>query len=306
MTFPIPRWWPVILLAPIVLVAYARRSDNAPASPAAPTYAAVASGRVDVEGGLLQLAAPRDGAVARVNVHEGDVVLRGQVLGALDDTAARLAVHAGQAEVDQAAAKVAQLDGLLAAARRRAGRLAQAARDGAGDGQGADTAATEVTVLVSRRAAARAASVLARTRLAQARHEQTVLTMRAPADADVVRVAARPGASTSPRSGPLFVLLPHTAHIVRAELNVAYVDAVTPGMSSSVAMGNGSDESAWPAHVLRIGQLVGPSQLEDDPQLRTSTRTVECVLALDGKPPLRVGQRVMVRFGTPRDTATGS
>ena len=82
MTFPIPRWWPVVLLAPIVLVAYARRSDNAPASPAAPTYAAVASGRVDVEGGLLQLAAPRDGAVARVNVHEGDVVRRGQVLGA--------------------------------------------------------------------------------------------------------------------------------------------------------------------------------------------------------------------------------
>jgi hypothetical protein len=44
--------------------------------------------------------------------------------------------------------------------------------------------------------------------------------------------------------------------------------------------------------------VVGASALEDDPLRRANTRTVECVLAFDTPDPPRVGQRVLVRFGT--------
>jgi multidrug resistance efflux pump len=306
-SFPIARRWVAVVLVPITLTAYAyaHRPDSAIPNPPPQTYAAIARGRVDVPGGLLQLAAPREGTIAQVHVQEGDVVRHGQVLAALDDTAARLAQDAARAQVDRATAQIAQWDSQLTAARQHARRLAQAAHEDAGDAQAADDAATAVSVLVSRRAAAQAGLALARTELARARHEQAVLTLRAPTDADVLRVAARPGATASPQSPPLFVLLPHTAHIVRAELNVAVVDAVSRGMASTVTADDGSDQSAWPATVLRIGQAVGPSWLEEDPQLRASTRTVECVLALDDKSPLRVGQRVMVRFGSPLDRAAG-
>jgi hypothetical protein len=74
---------------------------------------------------------------------------------------------------------------------------------------------------------------------------------------------------------------------------------------------NGRDDTHWSAHVLRIGQVYGPATLENDPQVRANARTVECVLAFDQLTSdqtrnLRIGQRVMVRFGpasTPTRTA---
>jgi hypothetical protein len=52
------------------------------------------------------------------------------------------------------------------------------------------------------------------------------------------------------------------------------------------------------ARVLRIGNVFGASTLEDDPQVRANTRSVECVLTFDQPPstPLRIGQRVLVKF----------
>ena len=66
-------------------------------------------------------------------------------------------------------------------------------------------------------------------------------------------------------------------------------------------------------HVLRVGQVYGPATLENDPQVRANARTVECVLAFDQPGPdegradqirnLRIGQRVLVRFGTAKAAA---
>jgi hypothetical protein len=80
-----------------------------------------------------------------------------------------------------------------------------------------------------------------------------------------------------------------------------------------VAASGDADSAHWSAHVLRVGQVYGPATLENDPQVRANARTVECVLALDQPNPdearpdggrsdqirnLRIGQRVLVRFGT--------
>jgi len=51
--------------------------------------------------------------------------------------------------------------------------------------------------------------------------------------------------------------------------------------------------------VVRISAVLGNSTLEDDALVRANTRTVECILAFDqpAPPSLRVGQRLLVRFG---------
>ncbi len=279
-------------------------SPDSPPSAAAPTasYAAVARGRVDVEGGLLVLGTPRDGTLTSVTVHEGDRVSKGQVLATLDPAPAQLQLQASEAELAQARAQRQLLDGKLAAVRVQAQRLAAAAKAGAGDGQSADAAAAAADELVAQRAAADAAVAMATQKRDEARYELGLRTLRAPVDARVVRVSAQTGASVSTTvGGPLFTLLPLTPPIVRAELSESFVDAVKIGMSATVSTDGSGSTQSWPAHVLRIGSVVGPSTLEDDPQLRANARTVACVLAFDAPPPadVRVGQRVLVRFGAP-------
>jgi multidrug resistance efflux pump len=277
----------------------------APVGAAAPAarYAAVARGRIDIEGGLLALSMPREGVLATVAAHEGDRVKRGQLLAALDAHPAQLAVDAAQALLEQAQAQLKLLGVKQQAARQRAQRLAAAAAAGAGDGQSADDAREAAAQLDAEQLAARAAQDMATQKLQEARYELQQRSLHAPFDAQVVHVAAQPGASVSPGSGALFTLLPDKPRIVRAELNDSFVGAVHPGMPAEVSADSDRDGSHWAAHVLRIGQVYGPATLENDPQVRANARTVECVLTFDQPSSLRIGQRVVVRFDKPAGAA---
>ena len=64
-----------------------KAAAEAPESP----YAAVANGKADVEGGIIQVAARRGGVVKEVYVQEGDRVVAGQILARQEDDEARLA-----------------------------------------------------------------------------------------------------------------------------------------------------------------------------------------------------------------------
>ena len=274
-------------------------STDAPSATAQPAtaYTAVARGKVDIEGGLLSLSMPREGTLATVAVHEGDHVKQGQLLAALDSEPARLAVEAAQAQLEQAQAQLKLLAIKQAAAKQRAQRLVAAAAAGAGDGQSADDAREAAAQVDADRQSARAALSMASQKLDETRYELKQRSLLAPFDADVVQVSAQPGASVSPASGPLFTLLPQKPRIVRAELNDSFAAAIRPGMPAEVVADSGGDHARWSAHVLRVGQVYGPATLENDPQVRANARTVECVLAFDQPQDLRIGQRVMVRFG---------
>ncbi|MES2311177.1 MAG: biotin/lipoyl-binding protein [Pseudomonadota bacterium] len=287
----------------------ADESTNATAPPAA--YAAVARGKVDIEGGLLALSMPREGTLAKVAVHEGDHVKQGQLLAALDTQPATLAIEAAQAQLEQIQAQLKLIAVKQVGAKQRAQRLAAAVAAGAGDGQSADDAREAAAQLDAEQQSTRAALSMANQKLDEARYELKQRSLLAPFDADVVQVSAQPGASVSPTSGPLFTLLPQKPRIVRAELNDSFVGVIQPGMPAEVVPDNGRDDTRWSAHVLRIGRVYGPATLENDPQVRANARTVECVLAFDEPTSdqtknLRIGQRVMVRFGaatTPSRTA---
>lgn len=288
---------------PCLLTACSKPAPTSAAAKPAAAYAAVARGRIDIEGGLLNLSMPRDGTLATVVVHEGDHVRQGQLLAMLDTQSTKLAVDAAQAQLAQAQAQLKLLAIKQAAAGQRARRLAAAVAAGAGDGQSADDAREAAAQLGAEQLADRAALDMASQKLDEARYELKQRSLLAPFDAEVVRVLAQPGASVSPSSGPLFTLLPQKPRIVRAELNESFVGMIQPGMHAEVVADNGHGNTQWGAHVLRIGQVYGPATLENDPQVRANARTVECVLAFDRPESdqtrdLRIGQRVVVRFGT--------
>ena len=291
------------LLAALALLAGGCGGGKAPAPVATPSpYAAVARGRIDVEGGLLTVVAPREGRIARVLVHEGQRVRRGERLLELDGTTAQLGIQAATAALGEASAQQQALVAQLAASRTRAERLRAAAKAGAGEGQLADDAEAQVAQLAAQRDVAAATRAGAEARLAASRHELSLLTVAAAQDALVTQVSAQVGGQALPASGPLLTLLPETPRIVRAEISEAYADAVRPDMKAQVSPEDDPSRS-WPAHVLRVSAIVGPARMEDDAQRRSVERTVECVLALDGDSPLRVGQRVLARIGTAESPA---
>lgn len=303
--------FPLSLALAVALLAGCSHDDDAKdsnASTAAPAnYAAVARGRVDVEGGLLKLSMPREGVVAEIKVHEGDHVRKGQVLATLDTKPAQLAVNAAEAEQKQAQAQARLLEVRIKAAQQRAGRLAEAAAAGAGDGQSADDARDAAQQLQGELDNAHAADALAAQKLDAARYELAQRSLVAPVDAQIVERDIQPGAAVSPQGGAAFVLLPEGARIVRAELNESFVTAVHDGMQASIVDDSGSGAPTLSAHVQRIGTVFGPSALEEDPLVRANTRTVECVLAFDQTPPasLRIGQRVIVQFAPQAAAKTG-
>jgi multidrug resistance efflux pump len=290
---------PLALLAAALLAACSNSDTPATNSATTPAYAAIARGRIDIEGGLLKLSMLSDGVVQSVDAHEGEHVQKGQLLVQLDPEPAKLALDSALAEQQQAQAQSDSLDERVKAADLRASRLEQAAKAGAGDTQSADDAREAAQQVHAELANAHASLALAGQKVAGARYQLALRSLRAPIDGQIVQRMVQPGASVSPAAGPVFLMLPDAPRIVRAELNESFVGVVHDGMTAEVDDDSGSGMAPMKAHVLRIGNVFGASTLEDDPQVRANTRTVECVLTFDQAPTtsLRIGQRVVVKFG---------
>ncbi|XVO88424.1 HlyD family secretion protein [Pseudomonas palleroniana] len=293
------RPW-LVLSSALLLLAGCSREDQ-PATPAAsaPSYLAVARGRIDVEGGLLKLGFTSDAVVNEIKVKEGEQVKKGQLLATLDSELQQLAVGAALTGQQQVQVQAKQLARQLKFAEQKAKRLTLAAGAGAGDQQSADEAHEAVERLRDESETNKVQADIATRKLNAARYELTRRSLRAPIDAEVVRRLIQPGAAVSAQSGAAFVLLPNQPRILRAELNESFAGVVTPGMRAEVTDDSGTGSAPLSAHVVRISAVLGNSTLEDDAQVRANMRTVECILAFDQPPPasLRVGQRMLVRFG---------
>ena len=278
------------------LAASACSSGESAGAPATESrYLAMARGEIDVEGGLVRVTAPRDGRIVEVAVEDGDDVQAGAVLAKLDARQALSAVEIDEAGRAEAEARVAVLKAKLPAAQDAAKRVGEAASAGAATGQSADESATTLAVLKAEIGAAEAAVKVARAQADSARTELDALTLTAPVAGRIVHRSAHVGDVVSTAAATeLFRILPDRRRIVRAELNEAYVDKIKPGMRAEVV--RDSDEgTAYPAKVLRVGEVFGPSRLTDDAEERAGAHDVTCVLALEGG-EFRIGQRVLVRF----------
>jgi HlyD family secretion protein len=270
---------------------------TAPAAQAQTPYAAVAEGKADVEGGIIQVASRTAGVVREVNVLEGDTVTKGEVLARQEDDAPRLAVQTADATLAQAQAQLGVTQVQLAAADREKARLVNL--EGVVSRQQVDQAADAIASAQAALVSEHAAIAVAETELNEARYrlEQTII--RAPVNGLIVRRYANPGAGASTLNvTPMFDLEPAGARIVRAEVTETELPSVAIGQTVRIVP-EADQSRAYAGKVLRQAALFGARKLQsDDPSERTDERVVEVVVSADGAPFL-VGQRVLVKFVKP-------
>lgn len=259
-------------------------------------YAAIAAGKVDIEGGLVDIAARAPGTVREVLVQEGDKVTTGQILARQEDDESRLSRNRVAAQLQQAEAQLPILQVQLAAAQREEARLKRLADENAASTQ-AFQQSQDATHQLEAQVEAQTASIsLARAQLAEANYQVELHIIRAPADGTIVRRYANPGSGASTFSvTAMFQLQPDSQRIIRAEVEERSVNLVKVGQKTEIVP-ESDQKAAYPGKVVRIASVMGARKLRsDDPSERADERVVEVVVDAESAPVL-VGQRVLVKF----------
>jgi len=303
-----PAFWVTVLAVLVVTVGAvgvsqmkktkaAQAAAAAAAADVSTPFAAVAEGKADVEGGIIQVASRTAGVVKEVDVLEGDHVVKDQILARQEDDAPRLAVETAQATLNQSKSQMVATEVQLATAQRERARLN--GLSGVVSGQDIDKAQDAIATAQASLTAERAAIGVAQAQLDQARYalEQTVI--RAPVDGVIVRRYANPGTGASTLNvTPMFDLEPAGQRIVRAEVTETELPSVALGQAVRIVPET-DQTKMYPGRVLRQAAVFGARKLQsDDPSERTDEKVVEVVVSADSAPFL-VGQRVFVKFMKP-------
>lgn len=283
----------------------------------------------------VRVAGASPGRIARIPVHEGDRVRAGDALAELESGPERAALAAAEAEVALSEAELARarrgsraedLDAAEAeaeAARARASLSAQVlarienlARTGAATPDERDRARRQSEVdgatarqVEARRRAARNGSrpediaiAVARLRAALARRDQSRanverLTIRAPADAEVLVLKYRVGEYYSPSGDPLAVL--GDTRVLRARIDVdeREIARIQLGANAFVSA-DAFPGRRFAGRVVDIARRFGRRNVRtDDPAERIDTKVLEVVIELAQRDGLVIGQRVLGYVG---------
>lgn len=266
-------------------------------------YAAVANGKTDVEGGIIQVAARRGGVVKAVYVQEGDRVASGQILARQEDDEARLAVQRATAEVAQAESQLAAIRVDINTAQRELERLQRLVDSNFVAAQRIDQARDAVATAQARLGSQQAAVQTARARLNEATYNLELTVIRAPMSGRIVRRYANPGAGASTLNvSTMFDLEPDAPRIVRAEIVESDIPNIVTGQAVEIQP-EGDPSKVYVGAVLRRAAVFGARKLaSDDPSQRSDERVVEVVVSA-GDAPLLIGQRVLVKFMKPGQAA---
>jgi len=266
-------------------------------------YAAIANGKVDVEGGIIQIAARRGGVVRDVLVQEGDRVVAGQILARQEDDEPRLALQSANADVAQAESQLRLIQVDIRTAQREFDRLQQLVATNFVAAQRLDQARDAIATAQARLASQQAAVQTARARRDQAVYNVELTVIRAPQNGRIVRRYANPGAGASTLNvSNMFDLEPDAPRIARAEIVESDIPNITPGQAVEITP-EGDPSKVYVGAVLRRAAVFGARKLaSDDPSQRSDERVVEVVVTA-GDAPLLIGQRVLVKFMKPGQTA---
>jgi multidrug resistance efflux pump len=273
--------------------------SGAPSSP----YATIANGKVDIEGGVVEVAARRAGVIREVLVQEGDSVRKGQILARQEDDDAALAVNSAAAAVAQAQSALSLAQISVQTAQREQDRLTRIKASGLVTQQQLDQAADSLDTARAQVIVQRAAVQTAKAQLAQAAYNRDLTIIRAPMDGKIIRRYANPGAGASTLNvSVMFDLAPAAAHIIRAEIIESAIPDVHVGQEAEIV------PEADPARVavgrvIRVAGTFGARKLKSDAANEASDeRVVEVVVSADNAPFL-IGQRVLVKFMKPGQKA---
>lgn len=270
---------------------------NKPAGTGAPSpFATIANGKVDIEGGVIEIAARRFGVIRDVLVHEGDVVRKGQVLARQEDQDSILAIKSARATVVQSQSQLVLSEVNVRTAQREYDRLTKLASSNAVAVQQLDQARDAVATAQAQLGIQQSAIQTAQAQLAQAEYNEELTNIRAPMDGKIIRRYANPGAGASTLNvSTMFDLEPDLPHIIRAEIVESAIPDVHVGQDAQIIPEIDSSK-VWTGHVIRIAATFGARKLKSDSATEASDeRVVEVVVSADNAPFL-IGQRVMVKF----------
>lgn len=272
-------------------------STHTPAGAARPSpYATIANGKVDIEGGVIEIAARRFGVIKDVLVHEGDVVHKGQILARQEDRDSILAINSARAAVEQAQSQLVLNEVNVRTAQREYDRLAKLASSNAVAVQQLDQARDAVATAQAQLGIQRSAIQSAQAQLAQAEYNEELTNIRAPMDGKIIRRYANPGAGASTLNvSNMFDLEPDLPRIIRAEIVESAIPDVHVDQQAEI-IDEVDSNKVWTGHVIRIAATFGSRKLKSDSATEASDeRVVEVVVSADNAPFL-IGQRVMVKF----------
>lgn len=277
----------------------AAEAEKAAATKVESPYAAIANAKIDVEGGIIQVAARRGGVVREVYVQEGDRVVAGQVLARQEDDEARLGVARARAQVQQAQAQIPVMQVKLDTARRELGRLEGLVEGNFVARQRMDQQRDAIRDWEAQINAQRAAVATAQAFLREAEYNLELTVIRAPTNGRVARRYANPGAGASTLNvSTMFDLEPDAPRIARSEIVESDLPNVRVGQQVEIQP-EGDPSKIYVGSVLRRAAVFGARKLaSDDPSQRSDERVVEVVVTADGA-PLLIGQRVLVKFMKP-------
>ena len=273
----------------------AKAAVKVPPSP----YAAIANGKVDVEGGVVQVAARAPGTVREVMVQEGDTVTKNEILARQEDDAQRLAVGAAQAAVAQAQSTEALTEVNIRVAQREYDRLKPLVPNNFVAQQKLDEAQDSIDTAKATMVTQVAAVQTAQAQLAQAQYNEELTIIRAPMDGKIIRRYANPGAGASTLNvSDMFDLEPAIPHIIRAEIVESSIPDIHPGQEAEI-VSEDDQVKTYVGHVVRIAATFGARKLLSDSGNEASDeRVVEVVVSAENAPFL-IGQRVLVKFMKP-------
>ncbi len=275
---------------------------NAPVMGPSP-YAAIAAGKVDVDGGVVEVAARRAGIVEQVFVQEGDMVTKGQILARQEDEDTLLAVNNARATVAQAQSQLALTQVQIRTAQREYDRLEKLAPTNFVAQQKLDQARDAIDSGKATLEAQQAAVAVSRSQLAQAEYQQDLTIIRAPMDGKIIRRYANPGAGASTLNvSTMFDLEPAIPHIIRSEIVESSIPDVKIGQEAEI-IPEADPSKIYTGKVMRIAATFGARKLKSDGGNEASDeRVVEVVVSADNTPFL-IGQRVLVKFMKPGEKA---
>lgn len=270
-------------------------AENKAQAANAKTFAASAKGRIDIEGGVVKLAARRDGVIEKVLVEEGDHVKAGQVLATLDASLSQRSLDMTLSEQAEARARLEPLKVRVGAAEREVRRFEALNAQHAVARQELDKAVDERDTARAELRSLQAALEAASRKAAVSRREVEERMVCAPADGQIIQRQARPGNGVSTLNvTPLFLFAPDAPQIVRADLEERFLPVVRVDQDAEILL-EAAPAKRWPGKVLRLGRVVGQRPPSDDPAEKQDQRVAECVLSVNA-PELLIGQRVIVRF----------
>jgi multidrug resistance efflux pump len=294
--------------------------QNSPSTSSSPVV--VASGEVDVEGGLLSLTFPQAGIVREVSAKEGQPVRAGDSLASLDARQLADQVVQAQARLRSSTIRLQQARRAVAEHALKVKLAAEAIKEAQARVEAQEAREVQVNQLVEkdlaspsevRSARAQLNALRAALRIAELHNQQLGLerpeeavqlaeaeqqvasaaldiakdqeqggTLRAPSNGVVLRILVQPGRTLSDRETAVW-FLPDRPWIVRCEIDQQYISRVAKGMSCDIKDDRSGSLLAQ-GTVDRCADWVAPrrSVVTDESTPRRDARTVECLVAVSG------------------------